>query len=169
MIKQIILPIILVAAFIAAVGIFIKKAPNVNFNSVIPIATSTPQSQNVLKIGSKDVQIELARTEAEHAKGLGGRSSLAENSGMLFVFSQKNVVPTFWMKDMKVGLDIIWIKGDKIVSIDKNIPAPAPNTPDSQLSLYNPGQPVDYVLEVNSGFSDKNNVKVGDSVTLPTL
>lgn len=169
MIKQIVIPLILVAAFIAVVGIFVKKSPNISFPGMVPTATATPKNQNIVKLGDKEVQVEIASTEAVRSKGLGKRSSLGENSGMLFVFDQKNILPTFWMKDMQIGLDIIWIKGDKIASIDRNISPPATGTPDSQLSLYNPGQPIDYVLEVNSGFSDRNNIKVGDSVTLPTL
>jgi uncharacterized membrane protein (UPF0127 family) len=70
------------------------------------------------------------------------------------------------MKDMLIPLDFIWVANGKIVKIDKNVPAPAPNTPDGNLKTYSPGTPIDYVLEVNAGFSDKNNIKVGDSVNL---
>lgn len=169
MIKQIVIPLILVAAFIAVVGIFVKKSPNISLPGLTSQVTSTPSNQKLVKLGNSEVRVELADTETERAKGLGGRTSLDQNTGMLFIFDQKNIVPTFWMKDMRLGLDIIWIKGDKIVSIDRNVPAPSSGTPDSNLILYNPGQPIDYVLEVNSGFSDKNNIKVGDLVTLPIL
>lgn len=167
MIKQIFLPIILVCLFIAAVGFYIKKNPTI----VLPGATPKAEVQLLksLKIGSKDVFFEVANTESLRAKGLGSRPSLEPDNGMLFVFDKQNVIPTFWMKDMQIPIDIIWINDDKVVSIDKNIPAPSVGTPDSKLSLYNPGQPVDYVLEVNSGFTDKNDIKVGDAVVLPTL
>ena len=61
---------------------------------------------------------------------------------------------------------MIWIADGKIVAINKNIPKPAPNTPDNQLKTYSPGQFIDRVLEVNAGFADKNKIKVGDSVDL---
>jgi uncharacterized membrane protein (UPF0127 family) len=73
------------------------------------------------------------------------------------------------MKEMLIPLDFIWISGTKIVKIDKNIQAPDANTPDVKLEKIKPDQPVDYVLEVNSGFSDANNIKVNDPVILPAL
>jgi uncharacterized membrane protein (UPF0127 family) len=108
--------------------------------------------------------VTVVQTESERKKGLAGKLSLAQNEGMLFVFDQKNVYPSFWMKDTLIPLDIIWIKGNKITKIEKNVQPPAPGTLDSQLKLYYPDKPIDYVLEVNAGFSDLNNVKVGDSV-----
>ena len=65
---------------------------------------------------------------------------------------------------MLIPLDIIWIGNGKIVKIDENVPAPVAGTSDSKLLNYSPGSPIDYVLEVNAGFSDKNNFKVGDLV-----
>ena len=85
---------------------------------------------------------------------------------MLFVFDNKQITPVFWMKDMQIPLDIIWIGSGKIVKIDENVPAPVAGTPDTKLTNYSSGSPIDYVLEVNSGFSGKNKIKAGDSVDL---
>lgn len=161
MIKKLILPLAGTAAFILAVGIFLQKA------SVLP-STSTPQnttSKPTVTIGQTTVNVELAKTKSEKEKGLSNRSSLEGNSGMLFVFKTNEGAPSFWMKKMEIPLDIIWIRGGKIIKIDKNIPAPAPNTIDSDLKIYSAGTIVDYVLEVNAGFSDSNSIKTGDSVT----
>jgi uncharacterized membrane protein (UPF0127 family) len=166
MIKQLFLPLAAVAAFIILVGVYTQKPSILNFNKAVP--TASPQ-QKTVTIGNKSILVEVASTESARKKGLGGRSSLSQDSGMLFVFDLKDANPTFWMKDMLIPLDFIWIKGTKIVKIDKNVPIPAANTPDSKLDKIRPNQPVDYVLEVNGGFSDANSLKVGDSVTLPTL
>ena len=88
---------------------------------------------------------------------------------MLFTFDPQNVTPGFWMKEMLIPIDIIWIEGGHVVKIDKNVEAPKENTPDSELKIYTPDTPIDYVLEVNAGFSDKNSIKVTDTVILPTL
>ena len=85
---------------------------------------------------------------------------------MLFVINNNKVTPTFWMKDMRIAIDIIWIKNSKIIQIDKNVDPPAPNTPDNKLKLYSPKSAVDYVLEVNSGYSDLHNIKVGDAIII---
>jgi uncharacterized protein len=132
-------------------------------------SSSTNTQQKTMTVGNKSVQVEIANNESLREKGLGGRSSLPQDSGMLFVFDTKNAKPTFWMKGMLIPLDFIWISGTKIVQIDKNVAIPSSNTPDAKLEKIKPSQPVDYVLEVNSGFSDTNNLKVDDSVVLPTL
>jgi uncharacterized membrane protein (UPF0127 family) len=164
MIKQLLLPLAAVAAFIVLVGIFTQKQSSINLSKYIPVATPTPAQ--TVTIGNKTIQVEIAKTETERAKGLSGRSSLGTDKGMLFVFDSKQVSPIFWMKDMIIPIDIIWISGDKIVKIDKSVPVPKPNAKDGALPKYSPGRPIDYVLEVSSGFSDTNNIKVGDSVQM---
>lgn len=124
-----------------------------------------PQTQNsvpLVKIGSTEIKVSLAQTPQQLSKGLGGVEHLDDNHGMLFVFPQQNTSPSFWMKDMTIGLDMIWINDSKVVHISKDVPPP--NSSQDQLPLYSANQPVDYVLEVNSGFSDNNGIEIGDSV-----
>jgi uncharacterized membrane protein (UPF0127 family) len=159
MAKQLLLPLAAVALFIILVGLFIQKSP----------ALSIVLQKKTIIVGSKSIQVEIANTETLREKGLGGRKTLAADTGMLFIFDTKTTTPTFWMKGMLIPLDMIWIADGKIVKIDKNIPAPSANTPDNKLSRFTANQPINYVLEVNTGFADANKLKVGDSVTPPTL
>jgi uncharacterized membrane protein (UPF0127 family) len=69
----------------------------------------------------------------------------------------------FWMKDTLIPLDMIFIRNNRIVTIYRNI-KPQPNTPDNQLHLYTPKEPVTYVLEINGGSSDKYGFQEVDSV-----
>lgn len=154
MFKQIILPLLGVIAFIVIVGIFIQKS------------TPLTQPQKIITVDNIKINVQIANTEDKRTKGLSGVTSMDAGSGMLFVFDSKAVTPTFWMKDMLIPLDTIWIGNGKIIRIDKNIPAPAPGTADINLKTYSAGQPIDYVLEVNAGFSVKNNISVGDAVDL---
>jgi uncharacterized membrane protein (UPF0127 family) len=163
MLKQVFVPIVGVIFFIVVVGLFIKK--NNSFNKNFTSQNVQPQ---IISINGKDVTVEVVATEPARQKGLGKRESLKEDAGMLFVFDSKPVSPIFWMKDMLIPLDIIWITNGKIVQINKSVPAPAPDTPDSKLDKLSTIYPVDYVLEVNAGFSEKNNISVGDAVTLPS-
>jgi len=102
----------------------------------------------------------------QKAQGLSGRTSLSDNQGMLFDFSDDNIPrPAFWMKDMIIDLDIIWIKDYTIVEITKNVPAPDSGTSDSYLQRYSPDQDIDSVLEVRSGWTDQYNIKVGDTLS----
>ena len=160
MTKKIIIPIIATALFIAAVGILMQKT-----STLAP----TPKPTNVasfVTINGKEISVETAKTPEEREKGLSGVSSLDKDSGMLFVFENKSKTPVFWMKGMLIPLDIIWIKEDKIIRIDKKVPVPATDTPDNKIKTYSAGTVVDYVLEVNAGFSDSNSIKIGDSVTV---
>jgi len=163
--KQVLLPILAVVIFILAVGIFVQRSSLFNL-PIAPTPQSTALPEKTITVGSKTIQAQIANTEDERIKGLSGIKALDINKGMLFVFETKGVTPLFWMKDMLIPLDFIWIGNGKIVRIDKNIPAPAPNTPDGGLKAYSAGAPIDYVLEVNAGFSDFNKIKVGDSVNL---
>ena len=114
-------------------------------------------------IDDKEIFVDVARSDEEKARGLSGRLKLNENEGMLFIFDQKSQ-PPFWMLDMNFPIDIIWLDDNTIVDIDKNVPNPVPGTPDYQLPLYTPEKPMNYVLEVNAGFCEKNSIEVGDSV-----
>jgi hypothetical protein len=170
MTKHILFPIVLVLILIAVVGLFVNKygGPGLIYNSS-PQEISPSKPSKVIKVRNVEINVEVANTQTERAKGLSERNSLDENSGMLFDFGEKNVSPGFWMKGMRFPLDIIWIKDNSVLKIDKNVPAPASATADSELPLYRPSEPIDYVLEVNAGFSDKKGIKPGDQLTITDL
>ena len=167
MFKQIILPLLGVAVFIIVVGLFIQKSSSLNLLGS-KFQTPIANVEKVITVGDKKVNVQIAKTNEERSKGLSGTKSLKDDSGMLFIFSAKSS-PLFWMKDMLIPLDMIWITDGKIVKIEKNVPVPAPNTPDNALKTYSAGQPVDHILEVNAGYSDKNNINVGESVDLSAI
>lgn len=163
MFKDLFAPILGVIAFIIVVGLFVQKSDSIKIPGVTPLATTS--TTKTITVGSKTINIEVVDTPDKRAQGLSGRTELATGTGMLFVFDKKDLTPSFWMKDMKMSIDIIWINDGKIVKIDKSVPKPEPGTPDNKLPTYSPGQPIDYVLEVSSGYSDANNISVGNSVS----
>jgi len=132
-------------------------------------AITPPQSENhytqKLQINNAIINIEVADRPEKQSQGLSNRPSMKRDEGMLFIFENYNA-PSFWMKDMLFPLDFIWIKDDRVVEIHKNISQPKPNTPDSQLELISPKEPVNYVLEVNAGFVERNRIEVGDKVEI---
>ena len=115
--------------------------------------------------GGAAVPVELALTGAQRSRGLSGRESLAAGSGMLFVFEQPNK-SGFWMPEMRFSLDIIWIGADcRLVHIAAEVPHPAPDTPRSELPIYAPDAPGQYVLEVNAGDAARAGWQTGDAAT----
>jgi uncharacterized membrane protein (UPF0127 family) len=159
MFKSIFLPLIAVAAFITIVGLLSQGKLDFLTNK---LSVNNTEQLKTIQIGDIEIGAEVAKTNEERSKGLSNRTSLKENNGMIFVFGE-NVKPTFWMKDTKIALDIIWIDDDKIVGIEKNV-QPELNKKDSELRKYPAPSEIDYVLEVNGGFSDRNGIKAGSSV-----
>ena len=111
-----------------------------------------------VQINGEYIKVDLALTKESQEKGLSGKAGLGEKEGLLFVFPNSGKY-TFWMKDMNFPIDMIWISEDMhLVYIKKNaLPASYPET-------YVSDKDAKYVLEVVSGFSDKNNLKIGDLV-----
>lgn len=148
--KKIFLLLIILAVFSILFFVFLK---NNNFDKRFE-----DLNINYVKIGEQVVKVELASTVESQEKGLSGREKLGENTGMLFVFKDSGIY-SFWMKDMKFAIDIIWINEDRnIVFIKKNVlPSTFPET-------FSPEKKSLYVLELVSGFSEKNNLKEGNFV-----
>ena len=107
----------------------------------------------------------MASTPEERGPGLGGRTSMPLDQGMLFIFPSERQ-PSFWMRGMLFPLDFVWISGDRIVvDITEGVPLPEPGVPDVELPRYRPDQAVLYVLEVNAGVVREAGVQIGDTVT----
>jgi uncharacterized membrane protein (UPF0127 family) len=103
--------------------------------------------------------VDLALNPIEKERGLSYRKSLEPKHGMLFVYDHKEIFP-FWMKGMNFPLDFIWLDGNIIVDITKNVqPANGLN-----MHVVKPNVAVDKILELNAGEVDLYNIKVGDSV-----
>ncbi len=110
-------------------------------------------------IAGKKIPVEIASTPEEQRQGLSGREKLEKNSGMLFVFPDKKQ-RFFWMKNMRFPIDIVWLDDEKIVKIDSFL-EPEGEHPKKH---YPSSVPVNYVLELNAGFCDLHNIKVGEKV-----
>lgn len=121
------------------------------------------ESKPLVTISGDHIQVEIADTKAEQVQGLSGRQSLQVGHGMLFVFQPARSDLIFWMNDMYIDLDMVWIADETIVAIDRGVPAPA--TGEEPATREAPsGQPIEYVLEVASGVARDWNP--GDRVTI---
>jgi len=104
------------------------------------------------------VSVEIAADDELRAQGLMYRDHIDPGKGMLFVFPRDDVF-SFWMKNTRIPLDMIWVDANKrIVGIRENVPpckvADCPS--------YGPGVVARYVLEVGGGEAAKHGLKVGD-------
>lgn len=96
-----------------------------------------------------ELEVLVADNAIEHQKGLSGtRIETLGADGMLFVFSEKEE-RVFWMNGMNYALDVVWIADEKVMKIDRNVPAPEPGE-DPERMYSRPFQ-IDMVLEVPAG------------------
>ena len=140
------------------------------FSAILFLFSACTQSPSVLyntpmKIGNAKLNVQVVSNSADMEQGLSGREKLQDTEGMLFDFKKSNNTrPSFWMKDMEFDLDFIWIKNGKVVEITSDVKALKNNI--DILKTYSPKEDVDMVLEVNSGWAQKNRVQINDAVLI---
>jgi uncharacterized membrane protein (UPF0127 family) len=104
------------------------------------------------------LQVEIARTERERARGLMHRISLPDGEGMLFVFERDQIL-SFWMKDTLIPLSIAFISYDgRILEIYDMKPR--------DLAPVHSSRSVRYALEVPQGWFERAGITPGDRLNL---
>lgn len=99
-------------------------------------------------VGGKTFQVEVAQTEETRRQGLSGRSSLAHDAGLLFVFDAPEQT-CFWMKDMNFAIDILWFNADKrLIHQARHV------SPETYPENFCPPEAAKYVLEVAAGTAE---------------
>jgi hypothetical protein len=112
----------------------------------------------VLPDGYK-VRAEVAISAEDMLRGMKYRESLDEDRGMLFLHNREGNYP-YWMYEVKVALDLIWLDKDRrIVQIVHQAP-PCPG-PQEKCLTYGGAFKALYVLELKAGTAKKHNLKAG--------
>lgn len=126
-------------------------------SAVIGYFVLIPKEGAKVCFASRCFRVELAVSQHDQETGLMFRHQLKQDRGMLFVFEEAGSRP-FWMKDMLIPLDILWIgKDNEVVYIARNvIPCSEEFCP-----VINPLVNASYVLEINAGLSE--GISVGDN------
>ncbi|MGD1930832.1 MAG: DUF192 domain-containing protein [Leptolyngbyaceae cyanobacterium] len=118
-----------------------------------------------VELSEQTIGLEVAQTPQQQAIGLMAREALADDRGMLFPFEPARPV-SFWMKNVLIPLDMVFIYDDKIVAIASDVPpceaAPCPT--------YGPdGQAIDYVLELRGGRAAELDLQVEQPIAITWL
>lgn len=165
--KKIFIILLLFIAIIALISLSFILYPvpaasnsNKNLLNSFSLDRSSRLKIGTLSINDKKINIEVASSGSDHYRGLSNRESLCQDCGMLFNFSDYDE-RIFVMRDMKFPLDIIFINNNKIINIASNL-EPEGSRP---AHTYSSQDKVNRVLEVNSGYCKKNNIKVGDKIS----
>lgn len=113
-----------------------------------------------VKIHEQAIRVQIADDQVERTIGLMESEKLDQDEGMLFVF-EKPDFKSFWMKNMKMSIDIIFIdENKKIIDIFEKVP---PCTTDT-CQNYRSSFPALYVLELKSGESERRELTIGDVI-----
>lgn len=109
-----------------------------------------------------EVFAEKAITAQEQEQGLMGQSQLRPGYGMIFI-NKEPVIPRFWMKNMLISIDMIFIGEDLKIN---HIVESAPPCKVDPCKIYSDDEKAQYILEVPAGFSSKNVIKSGQKIEL---
>lgn len=120
----------------------------------------------IATINNQKFELLVAKSAKEKEVGLSEKTSLPENTGMLFVFDNPDYY-AFWMKKMKFAVDILYINKNRIVTMYQNVQPP--KSEEEIPPIIKPDEPANMVLEINAGLSEKYKFKKGDEVKIENL
>lgn len=146
--------IVAIAVLIIFSGINITLFSLKDDNMKISIKTDSTE----LKINA-----EIADTNEEQRLGLMHREKLEDGKGMLFIYQEPKLL-SYWMKDVLIPLDILYIGED--LQINHIVKSAPPCDKGDKCPTYSYLKPTKYVLELPGGYTEKHNIKQGDSIEL---
>lgn len=111
---------------------------------------------------SRVVAVEVVWRDTDRQRGLGGRTVLGEDAGMLFVYKDDRP-RAFWMKDCYIGLDIAYLDAAGAVVKLVTLPPGAGAAPGA-IPQAPSVKPCRYVLEVNAGWFARRGLGEGTVV-----
>ena len=118
----------------------------------------------LVRVEDLEFSVEVAANAEQRIRGLSGRASLDPRTGMLFIFEKPERF-RFWMKQMEISLDIVWIGSNcEVVDVSENVPFPDKETPLEDLPRYSPESRAKFVLEINGGEAADLGLGIGDKV-----
>jgi uncharacterized membrane protein (UPF0127 family) len=126
-----------------------------------------------VEIGGRTFNLELAMTPASRTLGLGGRESVPEDGGMLFVFPDAQQ-RTFWQYGCLTAIDIAFVDPIGYVTAIHTMPTEPPRgESESDFAYRNrlPSYPSRYraqfAIELAPGMFESLGIKEGDRLSIP--
>lgn len=131
-----------------------KDFRELDFESEVSFTRSNGEIVSTIKAA-------VADDDNSRSQGLMDVHDLPSDSGMLFIFEDEQA-RSFWMANTPLSLDIIYVNEDyEIVRIHQN------TAPYSNQSIQSE-VPAKYVVEVNAGYTLRNDIVEGMSIQLNT-
>lgn len=134
---------------------------------LIPYFSTRPQHLEVeasTTINGTTIDLEVADTPQELSRGLKFRRELPSNRGMLFDLGKRHENVPFWMHQVKMPLDIIYLDNGVITHIAANSPLCNATSP-KDCPIYK-APSATHVIELNAGKAARLNLEVGDTIQI---
>ena len=110
--------------------------------------------------------VEIAETESQRRMGLMRRTSLAPDSGMIFLFQQEQAPENvFWMYNTLIPLSIAYMDAEGTIGSIRDMEPCASPYP-QYCPNYEARVPYWSALEVNRGYFEQHGIGIGDRVVL---
>ncbi|WP_173931806.1 DUF192 domain-containing protein [Chelativorans sp. Marseille-P2723] len=111
--------------------------------------------------GAASFSIEVADDPEKSARGLMFRREMADDRGMLFVFSDSRR-RGFWMRNTPLALDLLFIGEDgRVRAIEHGVPF--------STDTISPPVSAQFVLELKAGTAQKTGIDIGDRLRHPLI
>ncbi len=151
--RNIIIAVVISAVIVSSYFLFFKKSGEPEWVREGEVTFLSKDTRQVLS----KIEVEAAVNPTERTQGLMYRSEMDEDKGMLFLFEEMEM-KSFWMKNTKIPLDIIFIDNKGLINtIHKNtVPYSEKSLPSKQKSQF--------VVEVNGGYCNRHGIKEGDLI-----
>ena len=123
------------------------------------VATATAATYFQIPLEDTRPHLQLALSQAELARGLMYRDHLEQDHGMLFVFDQP-APRAFWMRNTRIPLDLAYLDANgTVMEIHKLYPY-------SETTVPSRSQAIQFVIEMNRGWFEANQLGVGARLSL---
>lgn len=127
-----------------------------------------------VKIAGEWFTLETAISQGEQARGLGGRESIADDGGMIFIFD-RDEERNFWMLDCLVDIDILYLDWQGFIVSAHTMKAQPARRPDESEAAYHERLRADsypsrgrcrYVIELRAGRIAELGLRKGQKIDL---
>lgn len=131
------------------------------FFALLSTGCSSHSPKSWVEVKGKRFVVEVMTTHDGRSRGLMFRDSLEDGNGMLFVHEAEQPM-SYWMKNTKIPLDIIYFDANKkLVSVQQRVP---PCTDGDRCPNFPSEADAKFVLELNAGSFEKHQFSKGDVI-----
>ncbi len=125
-----------------------------------------------VNISGYTFHLEVVADDETRSQGLQGRTSIAEDGGMLFIFPESQI-RSFWMGHCQMDIDVIFLNHRGRITAVHRMKTTPPQGQDESESAYQArmhhywsNTPAQFAIEIKSGWLDRLDLHRDDRIEL---